>query len=759
MTLPATPATTDSATSSAAVMTIALVGNPNTGKSTLFAALANVRQRTGNYPGVTVEKKVGRCDIAGVAVDLVDLPGTYSLAPRSPDEMVAVDVLLGRRKDVPPPDAILCIVDASNLERNLFVVSQVLALGRPVVVALNMIDVARQRGVRIDTAELARRLNVTVVPVQANRRIGLEELRQALVSATRQQAPPVARPLSPEFYAAVERLLPLCLGITGVAGHFLAERLLLDTSGYLEHELSRGGTALHDAVKAERETLHSLGQPVPACEAVGRYAWIGERLRGVLQRPALRPATAGDALDRVLTHRWWGTMFFAALMLLLFSTIFWVAPVFMDAIDQAVTSLGDTVGAALPAGPVRALLVDGVIAGVGGVVVFVPQIMLLFLFIGILEDCGYMARAAFLMDRLMSRVGLSGKSFIPLLSSFACAIPGIMATRVIENRRDRLTTILVAPLMSCSARLPVYLLLIGAVIPANVAYLGGWLSLQSLTLFAMYLVGILAAVVVAWLLKGTLLRGETPPFVLELPSYKWPSLAFVLRRMLERGWEFVKRAGSVIVAVAIVVWAAQYYPYGNDPVFLEEQRAAEQASIERELATTGLDAERIASLNDQLSLYRDPDQQAALLAAIAQRHSYLAQLGRVIEPVVRPLGWDWRIGAAAIASFPAREVVLGTLGVIYNVGEDVAEEAGQTQLQARLRQATWDHDSTRPVFTVPTALSIMVFFALCAQCVSTLAIIGKETQSWFWPIFTFVYMTLLAYVGALATYQVGMWLF
>jgi ferrous iron transport protein B len=424
-------------------------------------------------------------------------------------------------------------------------------------------------------------------------------------------------------------------------------------------------------------------------------------------------------------------------------------------------------------------LSKGVIAGAGSVIVFLPQILILFGFIGILEDCGYMARAAYLMDRLMVRVGLSGKSFIPLLSSFACAIPGVMATRVIENRRDRLTTILVAPLMSCSARLPVYTLLIGAFIPAR-TYVGGWLGLQGLTLFAMYLIGVVTAVFVALALKKTLLRGATPPFVMELPPYKIPSLGIVAHRMLERGWSFVRRAGTLIVAVAIVVWALLYFPH--NPAKVADDLHIRQAELEHELAAldsrptlsplTGEgggegDAARNGLVVDEkrkqlaaeLARYQDPIERGKLETGAYQRQSLLAGMGRWIEPAVRPLGWDWRIGCAAIASFPAREVVLGTLGVIYNLGEDVDthEREGQTQLQAELRRATWD-GTDRPVFTVPVALSLMVFFALCAQCAATLAVIKRETNSWRWPIFTFAYMTVLAYLGAMATYQIGTWI-
>ena len=395
------------------------------------------------------------------------------------------------------------------------------------------------------------------------------------------------------------------------------------------------------------------------------------------------------------------------------------------------------------------------IGGVGSVLVFLPQILILFMFIAILEDCGYMARAAYLMDKLMVRVGLSGKSFIPLLSSFACAIPGIMATRVIENRRDRLTTILVAPLMSCSARLPVYTLLIGAFIPAG-RYVAGVLPLQGLTLFGMYLVGIVAAVIVALVLKRTVLRGATPPFVMELPPYKLPSPTLVLHRMVERGWSFVRRAGTLIVAVAIVVWALLYYPH--NPTSAESVLVHEKKALAKQLEQPSIDEAHRKFLEAELARYDDPAEQRLLLAGAYQRQSILGHMGRLVEPAVRPLGWDWRVGCAAIASFPAREVVLGTLGVIYNLGSvDLEEDEGQTQLQTQLRNATWD-GIERPVFTVPMALGLMVFFALCAQCAATLVIITRETNSWRWPAFTFVYMTVLAYLGALATYQIGTWL-
>lgn len=734
-------------------ITIALVGNPNTGKSTLFSALAGLRQRVGNYPGVTVEKKVGHIELGGMRCDLVDLPGTYSLAPRSPDEMVAVDVLLGRQADMTPVDAVISIVDASNLERNLYLVSQVLELGVPTVVALNMIDIARRRGVEIDVEELSARLGVPVVAVQANKRTGLKELKVSLERAVRGKNAATASPFPREFQEEVDGLQAALAqssnGESRQLPRYLVERLLLDTGGYVEHELLNGTTSeIAPLVRDARARLAVAGMPVPAVEAIARYGWVAKTLDGLVRRPSERRVTASDRIDRILTHKVWGTLVFAAVMLCVFSAVFVAAAPLMTLIDDLIGSAGQFVSEHMNDGPLRSLIVSGIIGGVGSVLIFLPQIMILFFFIAVLEDCGYMARAAYLMDKLMVRVGLSGKSFIPLLSSFACAVPGIMATRVIENRRDRLTTILVAPLMSCSARLPVYTILIGAFIPAS-AYLGGLVQLQALVLLSMYLVGIVAAALVALLLKRTVLRGPTPPFVMELPGYKWPSPRTVVQRMLERAWSFVYRAGTLILAVAILIWAASYYPHDRESVEgpLQPRRDALAAQI-----AGGSPGEQVRAKAELADLENE-------IAAEYQRRSILGRLGHGIEPVLQPLGWDWRIGCAVLASFPAREVVMGALGVIYNLGEDldVGESSDQQRLAGRLQAATWE-GTERKVFNIPVALSIMVFFALCAQCASTLAVIRRETNSWGWPLFTFAYMTTLAYVGALVTYQAGSWI-
>lgn len=720
---------------------VALIGNPNTGKSTLFTALAGVRQRVGNYPGVTVEKKTGTFHLNHQAFELIDLPGTYSLAPRSPDEMVTVDVLLGRGDHGDAPDVVLSVVDASNLERNLYLVSQVLSLGLPTIVALNMVDLARERQIEIELEALSNRLGVPIVAVQANRRMGVEQLKDLLAKTPDGVAEPHENPFPAAFQEHATELADwLNKQSPRPIPRFLVERLLLDGDGYLETELLNGTAAEgSQQLHAARESLAEAGLPVPAVEAMARYDWVARMLDGVCRRPSDHRLTATDHIDAVLTHKIWGTLIFVAAMVLLFSSIFVLAVPVMEVIDGAVGWLGELVTNALPEGALQSLVVDGVIGGVGAVVIFLPQILILFFFISLLEDCGYMARAAFLMDRLMAGVGLSGKSFIPLLSSFACAVPGIMATRVIENRRDRLATILIAPLMSCSARLPVYVILIGAFVPAE-HYLGGILGLQGLVLFAMYAVGTSVAIGVAWVLKKTLLRGESPPFVMELPTYKVPSVRNVAFRMAERGWAFLARAGTVIFAVTIVVWALTYYPRSDERVAAD--LTAERAKVEHDAAA--------------LAEFDNPENLDHLTASLHQRYSFLGRAGQWVEPVVKPLGWDWRIGCAAIASFPAREVVMGVLGVIYQLGGDVdvGAEGDQHRLQAQLRAARWD-DTGELVYNLPVALSIMVFFALCAQCAATLAVIRRETNSWRWPMFTFAYMTTLAYVGALLTYQIG----
>ncbi len=713
--------------------TIVVIGNPNTGKSTIFTALTGVRQKVANYPGVTVEKRSGHLIVGNVEIELVDLPGTYSLAAHSPDEMVTVDVLFGGLEGVEHPDAVLVVADASNLRRNLYLASQVLELGVPVVVALNMVDVAKSRGIEIDAAALGERLGATVIPMVASHDQGLDELRTALAAVARGSAAAPDIHVLPELVTEAERIRDQVAAQGHAVKRYEIERGLIDAGAFAESRLiERAG----DGLRAELETTRAKlggGRPLAALEAQRRYGWIARQLDGV-ERRAPAPRTWTDRIDAVITHKVWGSLVFVGVMGAVFQSVFsWATPL-MDLIDGAFKDLASAVGAALPPGALSSLVTDGAIAGVGSVLVFLPQILILFLFIGILEDSGYMSRAAFLMDRVMRFSGLSGQSFIPMLSSFACAVPGIMATRVIADRRDRFATILVAPLMSCSARLPVYTVLIAAFIPHR-HFLGGWLGLQGLVMLSLYLLGIVLAVVAASLFKRTVLKGPTPTFLMELPAYKWPQPRAMALRLLERAKVFVLRAGTVIFAVSMVVWALSYFP--RSPAIhadFEARRTAVTAELEagpkRDEALAALDAGEDATYLEQ---------------------SIFGRMGHAIEPVFRPLGWDWRVAMAAIASFPAREVVISVLGTTYALGKDVDE--GSDTLRAALKDAHWPDG--RPVFTAATALGLMVFFALCLQCAATVATIRRETQSWKWPAFAWTYMTVLAYLGALLTYQLG----
>lgn len=711
--------------------TVALIGNPNTGKSTLFNALAGMKARVGNYPGVTVEKKVGRFQHDGRSVTLIDLPGTYSLSPRTADEMVSVDVLLGRQADVPQIDVIVCILDASNLERNLYLFTQIRDLNRPTILVLNMTDIAESRGIAIDEALLAERLGVPVISIQAHRRKGIAELREAIARAA-ENGPPGQLSILPEPVEAEARELGQWLEqqIGQPIPPYLQQRLLLDVGGRLETIFEKKvGSALSTRLRETREKLGKAGHPIPAIEPASRYRWIREQIAGVITRGEVDAQTTSDRIDRFVTNRWLGPPLFAAIMALIFIAIYFAAAPLMGGVEAIQGNISDWVSGMIAPGPLRSLIVNGVIAGVGGVLIFLPQIAFLFLFIAILEDCGYMARAAFVMDRLMTRLGLSGKSFVPLMSSFACAIPGIMATRVIENTRDRMVTILIAPLMSCSARLPVYTLLIALFIPATQPVK------QGLMLFAMYCVGIVVAIPVAWILKRTWFPGSTPPFVMELPGYKFPSFRNVLYRVIDRSQAFVTRAGTLIFATSIIVWAAGYYPGDRAALHALESRIE---SLEEQSTEGGEEMEVLQHEHN-------------LLSSQLMEESILGRAGHAIEPVVKPLGWDWRIGVGVLASFPAREVIIATLGTIYSLGADVDETSDS--LKDRLAESRWPNGD--PVYTTPVAIGVMVFFALCAQCAATLMIIRRETNSWFWPAFTFTYMTVLAYLGAFVTYQIG----
>ena len=728
---------------------VVVLGNPNTGKSTLFNALTGVRQQTGNFPGVTVEKRTGRIEIADQQYALTDLPGTYSLAPRSPEEMLTVNVLLGKPPATDEPDLILCVVDASNLERNLYLVSQVLDLHRPTVVAVNMTDVARRNGIEIDLDTLSSLLGVHVVAIQAKRREGFDELKNAMAKTIAHSPDVEHNPFSDEFKQRISRLQAACPDDCGLK-RFAVTRMLFDTDGFMLGQLkSQVDASVIETLRKEQAQMQSEGQSLAESESHARYTWITKYLDTLVKQvKPKRTVTITDRLDAWLTHPVWGILVAGLVLVLLFQLVFWAAEPASTLIDGLNGILASGVNQIVPAGTLNSLLVDGLINGVGSVLIFLPQILLLFFILALLEDTGYLARAAFLLDKYLSRVGLSGITLFPLLSSFACAIPGIMATRVIKDNRERLITILIAPLMSCSARLPVYVLMIAAFVP-NKSYLGGVLGLRGLTMFAMYLVGIVVAIIVAWVLRKTILRTGTSSFVLELPSYKVPSLRNIGQRMFDGGWAFVRDAGTMIVVVTIIVWAAAYFPRNdlaklpaslvNDHALVESKTAELESIADKESVSAVALAAQIGPAKNRLDAYQ-------------LESSYLGRSGKLIEPIVKPLGWDWRIGSAVIASFPAREVIVSTMGVIFGLGADTDEESDS--LRATLKSAKWK-GTDKPLFTLPVALSIMVFFALCAQCVSTLAVIRRETNSYRWPIFTFTYMTVLAYVAALVTFQIS----
>lgn len=744
-------------------MRIAVVGNPNTGKSTLFNALAGMNARVGNYPGVTVEKKIGYARWDDLRVELVDLPGTYSLSPRSKDELIAVEALLGMLPGEGDIDLALCVADAGNLERNLFLFSQILDTGKPAILILNMADSAEAAGIRIDGKALEAAIGAPVVFTSANTGHGLDDLKKTVQRALGQNRIATPSALPRRIVEETERLR----GAQTVAHqadtpYYLFERAILDEGGETERFLStRLGTEFGEELRSSRGRLQQDGFDLASIEAQSRYAWAQKVTAQVVSRDERPAIKLTDRLDRALTHWLLGPVAFLVTMFVVFQTIFsWASPL-IELCEWGQGLLGEFVGGFLPPGAVQSLVVDGVIGGVGSVVVFLPQIALLFLFIAILEDSGYMPRAAYMMDRLMSAVGLSGKSFLPLMSSFACAVPGVMATRTIDSYRDRMLTILVAPLMSCSARLPVYVLFVETFVPdrrfLEIDVFGtSWtlLGLQGIVMFAMIWLGAVVAVPVAAILRWTIFRGYSSPFVMELPEYRLPSWRVVLGRVFEQCQAFVVRAGTLIFATTIVIWALGYFP-GDRSGLLALEKRIEALSEEVETLPAPVEGRADRPTTPEM------DAKKAELAALelnANRfrgdlleESFLGRIGHVIEPAVAPLGWDWRIGVATIASFPAREVVIGTLGTIFSLGGDVDEN--DTSLRDELDQAK-NADGGKLV-TLPVALSIMVFFALCAQCGSTLMIIYRETGSWRWPAFCFVYMTALAYVGALLTYQIG----
>jgi ferrous iron transport protein B len=690
--------------------TIAIIGNPNTGKTTLFNALTGMRQKVGNYPGVTVEKKEGRIDLwNGIETAIIDLPGTYSLTANSPDEQVATDVLLGRTKHIASPEFIICVVDASNLERNLYLVSQIIDRNLPVIIALNMVDVAEEQGTRVDVKILERELGVRVVPTMASKRRGVTELKDAIAhngaSTARKRQWRLPEPVQGEC----DELMGILQSEQNLdESEALHEAISLLTSpSSVVARMDHYPQNILAHVKKGHQKLEFLGFDRQSIFVESRYEWIRNVCAKVITQNNRSGSTTSDKIDRIVTHRVWGFVSFFGLMAIMFQSIFSWANLPMQLIGDAFDWLGERLTLLMAPGDLRDLAINGGLGGVAAVVTFLPQVLLLFLFLGLLEDTGYMARAAFIMDRLMSKVGLHGRSFIPLLSSFACAIPGIMATRTIGNPKDRLVTMLVAPLMSCSARLPVYTLLIAAFIPNTAIF--GVFSLAGITLLSMYLLGLVTALAMAWLFKKTLLRSAAPIFIMELPPYKIPSVRSLVMHMWERSLLFLKKAGTFILGVSIILWFLASYPR------LEHATPSEQL-----------------------------------------KHSFAGRAGHMIEPLIKPLGFDWKIGIGLVSSLLQREVFVSTMGTIYNI-QNADSDDGSVSLRQQMQQDR-DPISGKPMFTALTAVCLMVYYVLAMQCMSTVAVMRRETNGWRWPLFQIGYMSTLAYSVTFVVYRAGLWM-
>ncbi len=676
-------------------LVVALAGNPNSGKTTLFNQMTGSRQHVGNYPGVTVEKKEGTCRHGGEEIHVVDLPGTYSLTAYSQEERVARNFIIEQK-----PDVVVDVIDSSNLERNLYLAVQLMELGVPVVLAFNMSDVARARGFQFDLAEMSRLIGAPIVETVGSKGTGLDRLLEVAVETARTQAPrPPAIRYGFDLEQAIERLLPKLEGQLPRADarerRWTALKLLENDAEVARRAASADILRL---VKVEQERLSALlGDSPEMLIADARYGFISGVCQETVRSTIEARHTASDRIDEIVIHRVWGLPIFLGLMYLVFWLTFTVGTPPMDWIDGLFGWLGETVAGFWPAGSeslLQSLLVDGVIAGVGGVLIFLPNILLLFLAIAILEDSGYLARAAFIMDRLMHKIGLHGKSFIPMLTGFGCSIPAIMATRTLESRRDRLTTMLVVPLVSCGARLPIYALIIPAFFPQ------AW---RAPMLWIIYVFGIVLAILCAKLLRATLFKGESVPFVMELPPYRLPTLKGIWLHMWERGGAYLKKAGTVILAISVVLWALTSFP-------------------------------KLGSVDESLSA---EDQQAAELA-----HTVAGRIGHAMEPLIRPLGFDWRIGTAMVGAFAAKEVFVAQLGIVYSVGE--ADEESEP-LREKLRQN----------YSPLVGLCIMLFMLISAPCMATIAVTKRESNSWGWALFQLVGLTALAYVVTLVVYQLG----
>lgn len=700
---------------------IALAGNPNTGKTSLFNRLTGSAARVGNYPGVTVEREEGTWKLPGGPVQVVDVPGTYSLAARSREEQVAVRALLGLDGQ-PRPVAAVVVLDSTQLVRNLYFALQVIEANIPVVLALNLIDIAREQGIVPDLARLRRRLGVPVIPVSARTGEGMAELG---VAVERVLAHPetgradLAIPYAPGVEAAIARLLPLAQTTS------LAEARALALWSLLSIEV---GDELMDVPERVRQEVHAIRRDAAQSNLDMDGAIVGARYAFLDAEPLSSMGQQGISLtsriDAWALHPVYGLGLFVMVMGILFQALFsWSDPL-ISAIENVFSWIGEGAEASLPAGILRDLLVDGVIGGVGSVLVFLPQILMLFLLLGILEDSGYMSRVAFLVDRAMKALGLHGRAFVPMLSGYACAIPAIMATRTLESRRDRLLTMLVVPLMSCSARLPVYTLIIASLFPSTKIW--GIIPAQGTLMAGMYLFSTTIALLAAGILGRTVLKGRRIPLLMELPPYRLPRMATVLQQMWMRARSFLTDAGTVILACTILLWGLLNFPQ-NVPLSKDYAALEAQASPEEVIQL------HAQARSEQL------------------QGSYAGQLGQTIAPAIAPLGFDWKIGIGLVGAFAAREVFVSTMGLVYGIGEDVDADS----LPLRERMAAERNPDGSPIYTPLTGLSLMVFFALSAQCMSTLAAIKRESQSWGWTGFLFAYMTVLAWSASFIVYQGG----
>lgn len=740
---------------------VALVGNANTGKTTLFNSLTGLRQHVGNYPGVTVTKYSGPLKLFhGEKIELTDLPGIYSLAATSKDERVVIDVLSGRlaKKGTPRPDAIVCVVDINNLQRNLFLATQVAELGIPMVLVLNQIDVARRDGLSVNTDLLRERFGIPVIAVSARKGEGIDALKQAIADVLKNGNKMKTVSWNAGTRKAIETLRNgLSEDVSKRVSDAELQRVIFDVASLVANRL-KGEDIEHvgELLKKARACIREAGENPHSTEALQRYAFIKEMLAGAIHRGKER-TTFTSIFDKFLLNRVFGIAFFFAAMWGVFWCIYTLAAFPMDWIDGWFGSLGESVGAKLDGSPVfQSLVVDGIIAGVGGVLVFLPQILILFFFLGLLESTGYMARAAFLMDKLFGWCGLNGKSFVPMLSGYACGIPGIMGARTIEEPKVRLATILAVPFMSCGARMPVYVLMCGVlqrVLAQNPSYAESSASIASAVFVGMYFVGVIVAVPVSWFYTKYILKSKAAPFVLEMPRYQLPRLRDIGLRVWQSGWEYTRRAGTIIFAMSVVIWFLSYFPR-NEAV--EEQARA--AFVEETAIAQNVPASEFEQILAAAESAEEPnDAQAELVGALENKvngawmeNSYIGRFGKFCQPIFAPCGFDWRITAGVIGSFPARELIVSTLGITYSLGGDVDEET--EGLYESMEKTT--HADGTPVFTIPVIIGIMVFFALCGQCLAEIVVIARES-SWKWAGIAWAQMTFLAWLGAVLCYQLG----